>query len=152
MDLKQRIEKLNDLVYLISKGDQKAIEELKAVYLIALNKTLTKDCLNCRLRAFKEIMQLTDFQIQHVMKDQKFKIKAGHEPLHYKGDYYTNHNLTDEVAEQMVKEVPGSAIHFVNAPEVAEEEPKKKAKKKEPEPDEANESMTHVEDNPNIKE
>lgn len=93
------------------------------------------------------------------MAHNKYKLKDNH-VVHFKGDHYTNANITDEVAQQMVNEVPGAADNFVNAPEAEKEEKeekkskKSKAKKedKKGDADEANESMKPVEENPNIKE
>jgi hypothetical protein len=123
----KRIQNLVNLQYAISKGEPNAIEELKSLYLSALGKTMKRDCYSCRLRAYQELTNLTEQKINQ-MANQKHTFKDKDALVYFNHSHYTSANITDEVAEAMVKSNPANAELFHGTFEI-EEKPKKKAAK-----------------------
>ena len=129
-NLWERIQNLAKLQYEISRGDADAVAELKELYRAALDKTMKRDCLNCRIRAFHELTNLTQEKIQ-VMKDQKYTFKDPETLVYFDHQHFTKANLTDDVALAMVKSNAGNADLFNGSfPDGKEEKPKKTKEEK----------------------
>lgn len=127
MTLAERIQNLPKLQYKISTGDAEAIQELKDIYLLALNKTMKRECSSCRIRAYQELISLSPQKIEN-MSNQKYKFKDQDALVYFDHQHYTSANITDDVVEAMVKSNPVNADLFHPTPEV-----KAKSKKKEDE-------------------
>ena len=79
------------------------------LYLELFNKKIANaQCANCIRDAAIEIMV-------KIMDKRKYIVFA-HIPIFYKGEWYTQPTLTDEVAEEYLKENPKDIIKFKKYP------------------------------------
>jgi len=140
----QRIQDLPKLHYLISKGDIKAIQELKDLYRDALGRTMKRECISCRLRAYSEITNLT-YQNLYDMANKTYSLKNKNSVIYFGHAHYTNDTLTDDVVKKMVASNPATAALFEPTPEV-EEKAKKAGKKDKSEPTPEVEESDNTED------
>lgn len=111
MDLAERIQNLSNLQYAISTGESVAIQELKDLYFLALGKTMKRECSSCRIRAYQELINITDIKLQN-MATQKYTFKDKEALVYFGHEHFTSENLTDEVALEMVKSNPANADLF----------------------------------------
>lgn len=114
MELYDRIQNLQNLLYKISKFDPQALSELAELYRIILGKTLKITCQDCRMQAYRELTSLTEEKIK-AMTNKKFKLKEN-DQVYFDAQHYLNVNLTDEAAVRMLTQVPTLIAHFENYP------------------------------------
>jgi hypothetical protein len=85
------------------------------------------NCKSCILDAYFELKSLTEEQLKFITMERKFKLKENALVL-FNHAHYTNHNITDEVALEMVKFNRGHAKSFENGEELLAELDAPKAK------------------------
>lgn len=116
MDTWQQIQELPNKLYLLGKKDDAAVSDLDALLFNVFGERLDRKCGYCINKAYVKLTNLTHQRFTE-MKDQKYKLKDGI-VVYYQHTHFTNANITDDVAEQMVKDNPANADNFVTAPEV----------------------------------
>lgn len=88
-----------------------------------------KSCSQYIPNYIRKIQSLTKEEIMSNSVDRKYRLKAG-VTIHQNGtsNYYSDHNITDKIAEKLLKENPNRSVLFSKIPTV--EKPKVKAKAK----------------------
>lgn len=82
---------------------------VSGLYLELFNKEIVNtQCVNCIRDAAIEIMV-------KIMDKRKYIVLA-HIPIFYKGEWYTQPTLTDEIAEEYLKENPRDVVKFKKYP------------------------------------
>lgn len=125
MELWDEIQKLPQLLYLLGKKDSGAISKLDELLFAVYGNRLDRHCTFCINKAYQKLTNLTLEKLTE-MKDQKYKLKAG-VVVYFQHTHFTNDNITDDIAQEMVSVNKANADLFETAPEV-KEKPVKKGK------------------------
>ncbi|TZF84514.1 hypothetical protein FW774_05870 [Pedobacter sp. BS3] len=98
----------------LGRREPQTVEQLRKLHLAAFGERLEKSCGNCITKAYFKISRLT---LQNLidMSEKQFKLKKD-ALLSYKGDHYTNANLTDKVAAEVLEKYPKMAKMFESTP------------------------------------
>ncbi len=97
-----------------------ATSELHALYRLLFGKNLAQRCGNCAQDAYFELKQITDQKLK-TMSEQTRKLRkdclidTSFNPIPGVPAHLTNANLTDEIAEALLKASPGHAKFFEKA-------------------------------------
>ncbi len=111
----------------IATRDTASIKMLHSVYQELYNEPVTQGCGNCNQKAFLRIRKyvelrklnnpLTSLEMNEKLKNRKYVLKDGISlQAGFGGEHYTNDNLTDERAAQLIAESPGRAAFFSRVP------------------------------------
>lgn len=120
-ELKAKLQELRPFIVVSGKEIDKDNEKVKEF--IELNHKLTGKrvgegtCKNCIFDAYMELSIKTDEQLKRLIMPSKFKMKEGRVVIFNNTDY-TNANMTDEIAMQMVAFNVKHAGNFLNPDEV----------------------------------
>ena len=118
MDIWKEIQELPNQLYLLGKKDSEAITNLDALLFNVFGERLDRHCSYCINKAYQKLTNLT-IQRFNEMKDQKYKLKEN-QVVYFQHAHYTNANITDEIALEMVRANKANADLFETTPEVKE--------------------------------
>ena len=114
----------------IDKNDENVKEFIEVYYEITGKRVGEGTCRNCIFDAYMELSMKTDKQLKQLVMPSKYKMREGRVVVFNNTDY-TNANMTDEVALEMVGFNVKHAGNFINGDELLSDyKPKKKAKAK----------------------
>lgn len=122
MEISERIEQLK-----IKSKEYRSVDEfiqdnekeIEKIYVLAFGKTIRKGgkCNSCIIEMYFQLKSLTKTKIQ-TMKTTIFKLAEGIcISMHGMADSYTNANLTNRAALQILKKSRGHIKHFVTLPD-----------------------------------
>jgi hypothetical protein len=133
-ELKQKLEGYRPSILVSGKEIDKNDENVKDF--IELYRQLTGkvvgegSCRNCIFDAYMELSMKTDKQLKQLVMPSKYKMREGRVVVFNNTDY-TNANMTDEVALEMVGFNVKHAGNFINGDELLSDyKPKKKVESK----------------------
>ncbi len=116
----------------VDKENEYVKKFIKA-YKVLTGKTVgAGKCKNCVLDAYFELKLKTDKQLKFMTMERKYKLKDNR-VVGFKNSHYTNANITDAIALDMVKANANHSRSFVNGSELlkdleASNKPKKAVK------------------------
>jgi hypothetical protein len=115
----------------IDKNDENVKDFIELYYQLTGNRVGEGTCRNCIFDAYMELSMKTDKQLKQLVMPSKYKMREGRVVVFNNTDY-TNANMTDDVALEMVGFNVKHAGNFINGDELLSDyKPKKKAKAKE---------------------
>jgi len=85
---------------------------LKEFYL-DYNELFEKPCISCKNKLNLYYKLLVNYK---KMADKTCELRPGNHYFHSKGMHYNNHNITDEIANEMIKDNPNRKKIFVKLP------------------------------------
>jgi len=112
------IQGLEKLIYQINKREPLAIKELNRLHRLTFGETVTADCSNCHIKAYKKLLSLTIQDLQ-IMESQKFKIKkdALIEYPFRSGQFYSSKSgIEDSIAIAYLEQFPKLVKNFETYP------------------------------------
>lgn len=120
-ELQAKLEEFRPFIVLsgkeIDKGHEKVKEFIELNYKLTGKRVGEGTCKNCIFDAYMELSIKTDEQLKRLIMPSKFKMKEGRVVIFNNTDY-TNANMTDEIAMQMVAFNVKHAGNFLNPDEV----------------------------------
>lgn len=133
-ELKDKLEGFRPSILVIGKEIDKSDENVKdfieLYYQLTGKRVGEGTCRNCIFDAYMELSMKTDKQLKQLVMPSKYKMREGRVVVFNNTDY-TNANMTDEVALEMVGFNVKHAGNFINGDELLNDyKPKKKAKAK----------------------
>jgi hypothetical protein len=115
----------------IDKNDENVKDFIELYYQLTGNRVGEGTCRNCIFDAYMELSIKTEKQLKQLVMPSKYKMREGRVVVFNNTDY-TNANMTDEVALEMVGFNVKHAGNFINGDELlGDYKPKKKTKAKE---------------------
>ena len=93
-------------VHKLNSADKKAIDK---AYYICFNTKLKKTCSNCYADAY---FLIRNKDLSTIMKKCNYSLKNG-AVIEFEGKFYTNANLTDEIAEAFIEKFPTTKFFAV---------------------------------------
>lgn len=128
-DARKRVE---EIALSLTGKERDAIIELQTIHYNLFGEYIKINCGRCIMDAYYKIKLLTNEELIH-MENQKFKLKPDTLlQVFGEGVAYTNDNITDERAVDLIKSNIKYANFFVETPELAALLEKKKVKHDEP--------------------
>jgi hypothetical protein len=120
--LQDILQKAKDFVVVaggaIDKSKPEVIELCDAFFFIYKQKVGVGTCRNCIFDAYFELKQITKQKFNFMTQEKKFKLKRFPVYFGQRHQHYTNVNITDEVALEMVRFSRSTAANFENAEEL----------------------------------
>lgn len=119
MDLKASIEQVLSVKNWSAKRSSEEVKLISSVYRQAFDKKLRVTCGTCIIEAYFELKDLYQNQLMLNQKTMgQFKLKPNKIiQLHGQPDAYTNANMTDEKAIEILRLVPSHIKTFEEYPE-----------------------------------
>jgi hypothetical protein len=120
--LQDILQKAKDFVVVaggaIDKSKPEVIELCDTFFFIYKQKVGVGTCRNCIFDAYFELKQITKEKFNFMTQEKKFKLKRFPVYFGQRHQHYTNVNITDEVALEMVRFSRSTAANFENAEEL----------------------------------
>jgi len=131
-ELKDRLEGYRPSIVVsgkeIDKNDENVKDFIELYYKLTGKRVGEGSCRNCIFDAYMELSIKTDKQLKRLIMPSKYKMREGRVVVFNNTDY-TNANMTDEVALQMVAFNVKHAGNFLNPDELLEDYSSKGKKK-----------------------
>lgn len=105
----------------IDKSNNKVQEFIQFYYVVTGEKVGDGTCKDCILEAFFKLRTLSNNQLKNLLMQKTYKLKpsnsGGVRLVELNGTHYTNANISDDVAFELVKKNRSNAANFEN-PEI----------------------------------
>lgn len=113
------LQELPSMILRINKREVSAIAVLDRLSKIVLGTTLDGHCSNCIISTYKQLVNTT-YQTLQKMEDQKFKLNPDViiEYPNRGGNFYNHKTMTDDIARDILLNIPSHIQHFAEYPQV----------------------------------
>lgn len=109
----KKIKEVEDARFSIASKKPEALEILRNTYHLAFGEYYTENCSPCHEKAYFKLMQILNNPNNYQeMSNRKYLLKKGHQVSIFGGNVFTNDNLTDEEAIELLKDNPKRATSF----------------------------------------